>query len=207
MTRFLKTAALTLVLAVIVLYFPQNGLAQDAKIATVDVQALTLMSDEGKALGERLEKRYQEISAELQKEQKAIEEKETRLRTQDRLMSATAKAQLAKEIDDAKIIFDRKNQDYQKEMDDLQRDLLSPVAAKVQQELSAYVNEKGYTLLIDLSAAESNVVWFNPANDVTRDVMGRLNAAYKSSPAAKTPAPAAEKPATPPAPAPVPAQN
>jgi Skp family chaperone for outer membrane proteins len=122
-------------------------------------------------------------------------------------MSATAKAQLAKEIDDAKIIFDRKNQDYQKEMDDLQRDLLSPVAAKVQQELSAYVNEKGYTLLIDLSAAESNVVWFNPANDVTRDVMGRLNAAYKSSPAAKTPAPAAEKPATPPAPAPVPAQN
>jgi Skp family chaperone for outer membrane proteins len=207
MTRFLKTAALTLVLAVIVLYFPQNGLAQDAKIATVDVQALTLMSDEGKALGERLEKRYQEISAELQKEQKTIEEKETRLRTQDRLMSATAKAQLAKEIDDAKIIFDRKNQDYQKEMDDLQRDLLSPVAAKVQQELSAYVNEKGYTLLIDLSAAESNVVWFNPANDVTRDVMGRLNAAYKSSPAAKTPAPAAEKPATPPAPAPVPAQN
>jgi Skp family chaperone for outer membrane proteins len=205
MTRFLKTAALTLVLAVIVLYFPQNGLAQDAKIATVDVQALTLMSDEGKALGERLEKRYQEISAELQKEQKAIEEKETRLRTQDRLMSATAKAQLAKEIDDAKIIFDRKNQDYQKEMDDLQRDLLSPVAAKVQQELSAYVNEKGYTLLIDLSAAESNVVWFNPANDVTRDVMGRLNAAYKSSPAAKTPAPAAEKPATPPAPPP--AQN
>ena len=203
MTRCLKTAALVMVLAVIVLYFPQNGLAQDAKIATVDVQALTLMSDEGKALGERLEKRYQEISAELQKEQKAIEEKETRLRTQDRLMSATAKAQLAKEIDDAKIVFDRKNQDYQKEMDDLQRDLLSPVAAKVQQMLAAYVDEKGYTLLVDLSAAEGNVVWANPANDVTRDVMARLNAAYKSSPAAAAPAPAPEKPAT----APTPAQN
>jgi Skp family chaperone for outer membrane proteins len=199
MTRFLKTAALTMVLAVIVLYFPQNGLAQDAKIATVDVQALTLMCDEGKAIGERLEKRYQEISAELQKEQKAIEEKETRLRTQDRLMSATAKAQLAKEVDDAKIVFDRKNQDYQKEMDDLQRDLLSPVAAKVQQELSAFVNEKGYTLLVDLSAAEGNVVWHNPANDITREVMARLNAAYKSSPAAAAPAPAAT--------APTPAQN
>jgi outer membrane protein len=198
MTRFLKTAGLTMVLAVIVLYFPQNGLAQDAKIATVDVQALTLMCDEGKAIGERLEKRYQEISAELQKEQKALEEKETRLRTQDRLMSATAKAQLAKEIDDAKIVFDRKNQDYQKEMDDLQRDLLSPVAAKVQQELSAFVNEKGYTLLVDLSAAEGNIVWANPANDITREVMARLNAAYKSSPAAAAPAPA---------PAPAPAQN
>jgi outer membrane protein len=208
MTRFLKTAGLTMVLAVIVLHFPQNALAQDAKIATVDVQALTLMCDEGKAIGERLEKRYQEISAELQKEQKAIEEKETRLRTQDRLMSATAKAQLAKEIDDAKIVFDRKNQDYQKEMDDLQRDLLSPVAAKVQQELSAFVNEKGYTLLVDLSAAEGNIVWANPANEITREVMARLNAAYKSSPAANTPAPAAPpKAETPPAPAPVPAQN
>lgn len=198
MSQKLKTAALTIALAGIVLCLPPRGLAQDAKIAVVDIQALTLMSDEGKAIGEKLEKRYQEISAELQKEQKTIEEKETRLRTQDRLMSATAKAQLAKEIDDAKIVFDRKNQDYQKEMDDLQKDLLGPVALKVQQLLDVYVREKDYTLVIDLSAAEGNLVWANPANNVTQDVMKRLNEAYKQNPAPAAPAtPASTPPATP----------
>lgn len=192
MTQPLKIFALAVIVSGAILCFPRNGLAQDAKIAVVDVQALTLMCDEGKAIGDRLEKRYQEISAELQKDQKAIEDKQTRLQTQDRLMSATAKAQLAKEIDDAKIVFDRKNQDYQKEMDDLQTDLLGPVAAKVQQQLSTFVNERGYTLLVDLSAAEGNVVWFNPANDITKEVMVLLNAAFKASPTADAPAPAAQ---------------
>jgi len=182
MTQNFKATVLTIVVAAIVVCLPQFGLAQVAKIAVVDVQALTLGSDEGKALGDRLEKRYQEISAELQKAQKDIEEKEKRLQTQDRLMSATAKAQLAKEIESAKVVFDRKNQDYQKEMDDLQKDLLAPVASKAQEMLAHYVEEKGFTLLIDVSAEQGNIVWANPANNVTADVMKLLNEAYKKSP-------------------------
>jgi Skp family chaperone for outer membrane proteins len=201
MTQNFKAAVLTIVLAGMVVCLPQNGFAQVSKIAVVDVQALTLASDEGKAIGDKLEKRYQEISAELQKAQKDIEDKETRLRTQDRLMSATAKAQLAKDIESAKVVFDRKNQDYQKEMDDLQRDLLAPVASKAQEMLALYVEEKGFTLLIDVSAEQGNVVWANPANNVTPDVMKLLNEAYKKSPPAAA-APASTPAAQPKAPTP-----
>ena len=210
MTQILKAAFLTIVAAGLVVCLPQSGLAQVAKIAVVDVQALTLASDEGKALGDKLEKRYQEISKELQTAQKDIEDKETRLRTQDRLMSATAKAQLAKDIESAKVIFDRKNQDYQKEMDDLQKDLLAPVASKAQEMLALYVQDKGYTLLIDVSSEQGNVVWANPANNVTQEVMKLLNEAYKKNPPAAAPAsaPATQQktspPAAPPATAPKP---
>jgi Skp family chaperone for outer membrane proteins len=201
MTLKWKIAVLTIVMAWIVVCLPQNGLAQDAKIAVIDVQTLTLMSDEGKAVSEKLEKRYQEISAEMQKTQKEIEEKETRLRTQDRVMSATAKAQLAKDIEAAKIVFDRRNQDYQKEMNDLQNELISPVAAKAQQELSAYIEEKGFTLVMDLSAEQGNIVWVNPGNEITPDVMKRLNENYKASGGKPRAAPAATPP-KPPAPTP-----
>jgi outer membrane protein len=223
MTQNLRAAVLTIVLAAIVVCLPQSGLAQVSKIAVVDVQALTLASDEGKAIGDRLEKRYQEISAELQKTQKDIEDKEKRLQTQDRLMSAAAKAQLAKDIEAAKVAFDRKNQDYQKEMDDLQKDLLAPVASRAQEMLAQYVQDKGFTLLIDVSAEQGNIVWANPANNVTAEVMKLLNEAYKKSPPAaaapastpstqqKAPAPVAppKQPATTPgtSPAPAPPKN
>lgn len=200
MTQQLKTAALTIILASSAAWLPQKAMAQDAKIAVVDVQTLTLMSDEGKVIADRLEKRYQEISNEMQKAQKDIEDKDNRLRTQDRLMSATAKAQLAKEIDDAKIVFDRKNEDYQKELNELQNQLLAPVAAKAQEELKNLIDENGYTLVIDLSAEQGNVVWANPGNDITPEVMKRLNESFKRSggAAAPAPAPASPQPATPP---------
>lgn len=201
MRPHLKSALFIMVL--LGLCSPMIAVAQETKLAVVDVQALTLASDEGKTVNEKWEKRFQVLSGEMEKTRKDIEAKENDLRTRDRLLSATAKAQLAREIDEAKRNFDRKNQDYQKELSDLQNDLLLPVADKARQELAAFVSENGYNLLYDLSSEKSNVVWFNPQNDVTAIVLKRLNDAYKKSggvPAAPSTAPAATpKPATPPA--------
>ena len=48
-------------------------------------------------------------------------------------------------------------------------------------ELATYVNEMGYHLLIDVSAENGNVVWANSANDITKQVMARMNDAYKKA--------------------------
>ncbi len=203
MRQLLRAGALLTVLAT-GLCLPGNGLAQDLKIAVVDIQALTLNSDEGKAVNEKLMKRYDEIVAIMGKLQKDIEDKENRLKTQDRIMSATAKATLSREIESDKVNLDRKNQDYQKEMMDYQNELLDPVAAKAQAMLQAYIKEKTFTMVVDLSAQNGNIVWANPANDVTQEVTTRLNADYKktlaaapaakASPAAAAPAPAPTTP-------------
>jgi outer membrane protein len=174
---------------------PQVGMAQTAKIAVIDTEAVTFMSDEGKAANEKIEKRVQAMSAEMDKMRKSIEEKETNLRTQDRLMAATRKAQLQKEIEDEKIQFDRKNQDYQKEIEEMQNALMAPISAKIQAELAAFVNEKGYDLLLDVSVPPANIVWANPANNITKDVLGRVNESFKKASAAAPAAPATAKPA------------
>src|SRR5688572_19394545 len=127
--------------------FPGNGLAQELKIAVVDIEQLTLTSDEGKSVNDKLKKKYDDIVAIMSKLQKDIEDKETRLKTQDRVMSATAKASLAREIESDKVTFDRKNQDYQKEMTDYQNELLDPVAAKAHLGLQAYIKEKSYAMV------------------------------------------------------------
>ena len=187
--------------------FQESGLAQELKIAVVDIETMTLTSDEGKAVNDKLKKKYDEIVAIMGKLQKDIEDKETRLKTQDRVMSATAKESLGREIERDKVTFDRKNQDYQKEMMDYQNELLDPISAKAQTVLQAYIKEKTFTIVVDLSAEKGNIVWANPGNDITLDVIKRLNDEYKKTvvaapatpqrPAATTPA--AGTPRTPPA--------
>ena len=201
MSQPMKTALLFVI--ALGLTMPTKGIAQEAKIAVVDVQALTLASDEGKAVSDKLDKRIQVISADMDKTRKDIEAKENDLKTRDRLMTAAAKAQLQRDIDDGKRAFERKNQDYQKELNDLQNELLLPAAERAKQELAAYVSESGITLLVDLSAEKSNIVWANAGNDITLVVLKRVNESYKKSgaaapataPAATTPKPAATAPA------------
>ena len=50
MSQQMKTSVLTFALVCITFCLPQNGQAQDARIAVVDTQALTVASDEGKAV-------------------------------------------------------------------------------------------------------------------------------------------------------------
>ena len=72
------------------------------------------------------------MGTEMEKLRKDIEGKEERLRTQDRVMSATLKAQLTSEIKEDQIKFERKNQDYQKEIEEMQNQMFGPIANKVQ---------------------------------------------------------------------------
>ena len=59
-------------------------------------------------------------------------------------MSATPRLSSTSEIEDDKIKFERKNQDYQKEIEEMQNELLGPIAARSEAKLAAYVNEKGF---------------------------------------------------------------
>ena len=202
MTQKLKTTALTIAVACIVAGLPLKGVAQDAKIAVVNTQELTLASEEGKIVGEKLQKRLDVIRGEMDKLRKDIEDKENNLRTRERLLSPQAKANVASDIEADKTRFERKAQDYEKEMNEMQATLLSPITDKVRVELSNFVNEKGYTLVIDLSAENPNIVWANERNNITKDVLARLNESYKRSGGAPAAQPAAApKPAatTPPA--------
>jgi len=77
----------------------------------------------------------------------------------------------------------------------MQAELLDPIAEKIRLELQAFVNEKSYTLVIDL-ADDSNVVWANAGNDITKDVLVRVNESFKRSGGVAAPAPAPKAPAT-----------
>jgi Skp family chaperone for outer membrane proteins len=68
------------------------------------------------------------------------------------------------------------------------------IAAKVSDSLKKYVSENGYTLLLDVSSQQSNVIWANQSTDVTQAVVTAYNAS------SGVPAPAPTKASAPAAP-------
>jgi hypothetical protein len=67
------------------------------------------------------------------------------------------------------------------------------IAAKVSVTLKNYVSQNGYTLLLDVSGQQSNVMWATPNTDVTQAVV----TAYNTASGVAAPAPSAPSSAAP----------
>ena len=184
--------------------------AQVSKVAVVDFEKALVDSAEGKKSSDKFNATLQSKQSDGQKRQQELEDAQKKLQTQERTLSETAKANLQKDIDRRTTELQRFNEDSQKELQSLRDELLRPIAEKASAILNQLAAEQGYTLVVDISNPQNNVVWFNPRNDITAELTRRINAAMATTsnaaparPAGSTPAP--PRPAAPLVPRPSPA--
>ncbi len=194
---------LSLFVLTTVLVFSQFARAQ-SKVAVVDFERAVVECAEGKKASDKFNAAMQSKQADLEKRQKEIEDQQKKLQNGVRTLSDTAKADLQKDIDRRTTEFQRLNEDAQKEMQTMRDELLRPIAERASAILNAMAKEQGYTLVIDASNPQSNVIWVNPKNDITAELVKRIDATTPKEPAkteaprSTTPAPTATRPATPP---------
>src|SRR5437762_8599610 len=147
--------------------------AQISKIAVVDFERAVVQSAEGKKSSDKFNVTLQSKQAEAGKRQKDLEDAQRKLQTQERTLNDSAKANLQKDIDRRTTELQRFNEDSQKELQSLRDELLRPIAEKASALLNQLAAEKGYTLIVDVSNPQNNVVWFNPQNDITAELTKR----------------------------------
>lgn len=181
--------------------------AQLSKVVVVDFEKAVVESNEGKKASEKFNATLQSKQGEIEKKQKDIEDQQKKLQNGARTLSEQAKADIQKDIDRRTTELQRSNEDAQKELQTARDELLRPIADLATQVLNAMADQENYTLVIDISNPDSNVVWKNPKNDITDELIKRINAATAANAgkteAPKTPAPAppsGTKPAQPAAP-------
>jgi len=155
--------------------------AQDIKVAIVDVERAVALSAEGKKAQEKLKAEYDAKSQVIQQKQKEIDSDQNRLKTQERVLSDSAKAELTRNIQRKQTDLERMTQDAQTEIQQLQQDLFRPILQAARTVINSYSAEKGFTILIDVSLPESNVVWWNKANDITDEVVKLIDAAMAAA--------------------------
>lgn len=162
--------------------------AGSSKVAVIDIQrALSENVDGKKAVGE-LNSEGARRQAELERLQKSIEEAQNKLRAGERVLNDQARAELTRSVETNTTELNRKTEDAQREMQELQGKLLQPIYQMTQRVLSAYANEMGFAVVFDTSSQASSIVYANDLVDITTEIIRRMDAEI-----AKTPKPGAKQ--------------
>jgi outer membrane protein len=167
--------------------------AQESKIAAVDFERVVVGSAAGKKAADQWNAKYAEHQKGLEARQKEIEDLQNKLKTQASILSDSAKADITRDADRKTTELNRLSEDAQKQMEDLRAQLLQPISEIAQRVLQGYATEKGYTVIVDVSNPQSNIIHVNEKADITDDVIKRIDSQPTTAAPAAAPT-AAPKP-------------
>jgi Skp family chaperone for outer membrane proteins len=174
---------LTLALAAALTAFVVNtAFAQTAKIGVINSQDVLEKSVEGKKVISRLQERDRKNQADIAKMDEDIRQIETRLSTQRLTLSEEAALQLNSDLDKKRKERARYAEDAVRDIQELQFRLYSKLQSELLPIIEQLGKERGFDIILDL--AKSGAVYFNPAADITPEVIKRYDAS-KAAPAAK----------------------
>src|SRR5437763_7867965 len=140
--------------------------AQLSKVAAVDFERAVVESAEGKKASDKFNATLQARQADIEKRQKELDDQQKKLQAGARTLNDAAKAEIQKDIDRRTTELTRLNEDAQKDLQGLRDQLLRPIAERATAILQRMASEQNYTVVVDVSNQQNNVVWFNPKNDI-----------------------------------------
>jgi Skp family chaperone for outer membrane proteins len=202
MKRTLARIVLPMVL-MSVTAFAQTGSAAPAtaastptsKVGIINIQQAILLTNEGKRDLDALEKKFTPKQTELQGLQKEINDMQNQLKTQGDKLNDDARAKLVKDIETKQKSFQRNAEDAQQDFQGQQQELVGRIGQKLMEVLDKYAKEHGFSLIVDVSAQTSNVLWADARTDVTKEIADAYNTSSGVAAPASTPAaPSATRP-------------
>jgi outer membrane protein len=180
-----------------------------AKIAVIEYEQATAATNEGQRALQALQKKYEPQKGQLQALQTEIDSLTKQLQSAPTTMSEEERASRARTIDVKQKQLQRDGDDATNAFQSEMQDTLGGIAKKMGPIVIKYVQDNGYTMLLDNTGQQGglSVLWTAPGTtDISQAVVDAYNAssgvsapAVPSAPSAARPRPAATtpKPATP----------
>jgi outer membrane protein len=151
-----------------------------AKIAFINPQRIFQESTDGKAALTRVQTLTQKKQTENTTRQKTLADNQQKLQASGSVMSDAARGQLEKEIEKQQLDLQRFQQDAQAEIQELQTEVQSDFARKVQPLIDALAKEKGLQLVFNV--ADAGFAWVDPGLDLTTEIIKKLDAGKAAAP-------------------------
>ena len=193
------TGALLLVSASAVSVLAQGGAGSAAapKIGLLNVRAAIVATAEGKQASAQMQTQFAPQQDELNNLQKQIQDLQTQLANGARTLSADAQASLQRKGQYLVSQSQRKQDDLNEAVQLAQTDIMDSIGGKLSDVVDKYGKDNNYSLILDMSAQGSPVV-FNAAQlDITDEIVRLYDLAHPLKAGATSSAPATTAPATP----------
>ncbi|HEY2017943.1 MAG TPA: OmpH family outer membrane protein [Bryobacteraceae bacterium] len=163
------------------------------KPATINVQSAILSTKEGQKAAQDLQNKFSARRQTLEKRQSDLTALQSRMRSGSATMTQQAKEKLISDIDTQTKAWNQDTQDFNAEIQQEQGQIMNTVGQKMLEIIDKYATEHGIFMVADVSNPRSPVLWADPSDDITNDVIKLYDQAHPLP--AATP-PAAVPPAT-----------
>src|SRR5262245_48212362 len=181
-----KRLPLILGMTLAVLMLPAGLFAQNIKIGVVDMEKAIVGSVEGQKAEKTFTAKLEELRKSIETKQKDLEAQQTKLRTQDKLLDETLKANMNRDIEYRQTELARAQEDAQKELDTLRSELMRPIAEVAEAILDKYAKEQDYTLIIDSSNPQNgSIVFVKSKAEITETTTKMIDAEMAKNPPKK----------------------
>ena len=157
---------------------------EGAKVAYVVLQRIANESADGRVATTRIQALQQKKAAELNERNKQLTGLQQKLEKEGSVMSASASAELQKQVEKLTLEVQRFTQDAQAEVQELQQQLQNEFQERLTPVLSQVATEMGLHYVFN--GPDAGLVWAEPALDISSEVIKKLDSA---KPAAKPAAP------------------
>ena len=185
---------------------PSGGSPTAGKVAIINARQAIVSTAEGKQASAELQSQFAPRTGELENIGKNINGLRQRLESGASTLSDEEKVRLQRQIDVLTRQGQRKQDEYQEDVNAAQADVIDRIGRKMIDVLERYGRENGYVAILDSSAQQSPILYFSNQIDITQDIVRLYDQAYPvkagtTTPAASKPKPAAasQPPATKPA--------
>jgi outer membrane protein len=176
----------SLVPLVFALLFVVAGLSfaqQTGKIAIINSQKAFEISAEGKKALAQMQDRDTKIRAELQKQDDAIRALENKLTTGRLTMTADALRAIQADLERKTTERKRYEEDQARDANAFANNIITKIREEMVIVIEALRKEQGYDIVLDLGT--SGAVTFNPAIEITDEVVRRYDASKAAAPPVK----------------------
>jgi outer membrane protein len=166
------------------------GTPAPAKIGTISLQAAIVNTTEGKGASNQLQSQFSARSTELQNMQKQIEDLQAKLKA-GATLSDDQRETLERQGERLTRTLQRKQQYFQDDVNAAQQEVMNNIRRKLAGVVSKYSKEHSYSVILDTSSQQTNVVYGAPEVDVTQEITRLYDQTYPMK-TAVTPQPAAK---------------
>jgi outer membrane protein len=173
---------------------PAAGAATAGKVGVINVRQAIASTAEGKQAGAELQSQFAPRQNELEGLNKQINDLRQRLEAGRGKFNADEEARLTKDGQRLTAQLDRKQNEYQEDVNAAQADVFDRIGRKMMDVLDRYSRENGYAVILDTSAQNTPILFASTSIDVTQDIVRLYDQSYPvkgGAPATSAPKPAA----------------
>jgi outer membrane protein len=159
---------------------PPRPFPQDSKVAYIVLQRIAAESVEGREATAKVQALQQQRMTDLTERQKNLQGLQAKLEQGGAVMSATAQADIQKQIERAQVDLQRATQDAQADVQELQQTLQDEFQERLIPIIESVARDKNLHFIFN--GPDSGLVWADVSLDISADVVQKMDEMRKTPP-------------------------